>query len=494
MKKLFLGSILVGMGLLLSTAALAQAGAVQLKAVLVPSTMVSGHLRLGFVQLNQITMSDVTVALASTTGATVPSSVTILSGDSYAAFQIHAAAVSMETDVTISASLNTTTLSAKLKVVPATFSFFLATQYVVGGTNGAGAVFLNGAAGAGANVTLASSSPVLTVASPLNIPMGADNAAFIFHTKGVNADTTATLTATYNGVTKSREIHIFPAHEAALLLTPSTVTGGHNSYGHVFLKGKEGAGGYVVTLGSNNKAAIVPDSVKVPQGEDEASFPIKTLGVDAEVDATITATFDGTSRLALLTIEPAALDHLVAPDNIVGGIQGTAAAVLNGAACPSGVTVSLDCDSNVIMVPASVKVAAGTWAKSFAFTSRGVDVDRYPTIIATAGSVTRTATVHVHPAALAGIHAYPLSVIGGKPVKLEVNLNGKAGPGGATVTLSSSAPGVIKVPANTKILFGDFAVALMVPTQVVHATTVVTISATYEGVTKTVAITVQPAP
>jgi len=92
---------------------------------------------------------------------------------------------------------------------------------------------------------------------------------------------------------------------ASLSLNPATVTGGNSSTGTVTLTAVAQAA-TTVTLASNNAAAIVPASVTVPAGSQSRSFSISTTQVQATTSALITASLNGTSRSATLTINPAA--------------------------------------------------------------------------------------------------------------------------------------------------------------------------------------------
>jgi hypothetical protein len=92
---------------------------------------------------------------------------------------------------------------------------------------------------------------------------------------------------------------------ASLSLNPTTVTGGNSSTGTVTLTAIAQAA-TTVAITSNNAAAIVPASVTVPAGSQSRTFSISTTQVPATTSAVITASLNGTSRSATLTINPAA--------------------------------------------------------------------------------------------------------------------------------------------------------------------------------------------
>jgi FG-GAP-like repeat len=114
---------------------------------------------------------------------------------------------------------------------------------------------------------------------------------------GAGAPTIDVLTNTTGGVPPSLGV-------ASLSLNPATVTGGNSSTGTVTLTAVAQAS-TTVAITSNNPAATVPASVTVPAGSQSRTFSISTTQVPATTTAIITASLNGTSRSATLTINPA---------------------------------------------------------------------------------------------------------------------------------------------------------------------------------------------
>lgn len=92
----------------------------------------------------------------------------------------------------------------------------------------------------------------------------------------------------------------------ALALSPSSVVVGSAFQGTVTLSGAAGAEGAVVALSSSKAAAAtVPSSVTVPAGSSTAQFAGTTSAVAAATSVTITATYGGVTRSAVLvTTQP----------------------------------------------------------------------------------------------------------------------------------------------------------------------------------------------
>ena len=183
---------------------------------------------------------------------------------------------------------------------------------VVGGTAAQGSATLTSAAPAGgAVVTLSSSnSAVATVPASVIVAAGATSATFSVTTAAVGASTPVTITGAYGGATKAGTLTVTPppppASLTAVSVSPASVAGATSAQGTVTLTSAAPAGGFGVTLSSNNAAATVPASVTVAAGATSATFTIATTSVTASTAATITASAAGVTRTAALTVTPPA--------------------------------------------------------------------------------------------------------------------------------------------------------------------------------------------
>jgi len=283
-----------------------------------PTTVTGGNSSTGTVTLSGAAPTGgATVALSSsnTTVAQVPSSVTVAAGATSATFSVSTSAVAASTTVTISGTYSGATRSASLTVTPASpppptlSSLSLNPTSVTGGNSSTGTVTLSGAAPAG-GATVALSSSNTTVArtpSSVTVAAGATTATFTVSTSAVAASTTVTISATYSGATRSASLTVTPAPPplptvSSLTLNPTNVFGGQSSTGTVTLTGPAPAGGAQVFLSSNNGAARVPSSVIVPAGATTATFTVNTSFVLISTSATISASYNGTTRTATLGI------------------------------------------------------------------------------------------------------------------------------------------------------------------------------------------------
>src|SRR5207245_8997090 len=123
----------------------------------------------------------------------------------------------------------------------------------------------------------------------------------------VAAPTPVTLSSTYSRPTRSASLTLTPAPPppptvSSLTLNPANVFGGQSSTGTVTLTGPAPAGGAQVFLSSNNGAARVPSSVIVPAGASSVTFTVNTSFVLISTSATISASYNGTTRAATLGV------------------------------------------------------------------------------------------------------------------------------------------------------------------------------------------------
>jgi len=283
-----------------------------------PTSVTGGNSSTGTVTLSGPAPSggaQVMLSSSNTAAASVPSSVTVVAGATSASFPVSTSAVAASTTVSISAIYSGVTRSTTLTVTPAPpppptlSSMTLSPTSVTGGNSSTGTVTLSGAApSGGAQVALSSSNTAAArVPSSVTVAAGATSATFPIGTSAVAASTTITISAAYSGATRSVSLTVTPAPPplptvSSLTLDPANVFGGQSSTGTVTLTGPAPAGGAQVFLSSNNGAASVPSSVIVPAGATSATFTVNTSFVLISTSATISASYNGTTRSATLGV------------------------------------------------------------------------------------------------------------------------------------------------------------------------------------------------
>ena len=125
-------------------------------------------------------------------------------------------------------------------------------------------------------------------------------------------------------------------------------------------------------------------------------------GREASTAPTISATFGGVARSAVLTVNPVpaapTLSTLtVNPTSVVGGAGSTGTVTLTAAAGTGGAIVTLSSsNTTVATAPASVTVLAGTLSANFSISTTAATAATPVTIAGTFGGVTQTATLTVN--------------------------------------------------------------------------------------------------
>lgn len=296
----------------------------------------------------------------------------------------------------------------------------LSPSTVQGGATGSATVTLTAAApSGGAVVSLTSSNTAAaTVSASMTVPAGATSATTSSVTTSVVSSTaTSVISATYSGVTRSATLTVTapapppPPPPTATLdtvtLSPASVQGGSASSTNVTLTAPAPAGGAVVSFSSSNTAvATVPASLTVPEGVNSrvvVNF-VSTTPVTATTTSVISATYNGVTRSATLTVTPppppqpggALASITLSPSTIQTGATSTSATLAFTALTPTGgATVSLaSSNTSIATVPATVTVPAFSSTGAFPVAINPSAIGT-ATISATYNGVTRSTVLTV---------------------------------------------------------------------------------------------------
>jgi hypothetical protein len=264
----------------------------------------------------------VSLRSSNTAVATVPTSVSIPQGSNLARFTVSTRAVSTTTNVTITATHNSSSKSVILTVTPSTAppaapALLSPANNAILPPNQSVNFSWNAVAGAATyEIQIDDSS---TFSAPLVVSrtgLTQRQTAQTFTSERrywwrVRGRTSGGTNGAWSSV---RVLEIKrdapppppppgPAALSTLTLNPSTVTGGNSSQCAVTLTGAAPSGGAVVTLSSSNTAvATVPASVTVAAGATSASFTVTTRSVTASTPVSISAAYGGVTRTATLTV------------------------------------------------------------------------------------------------------------------------------------------------------------------------------------------------
>ena len=259
-----------------------------------PSAVYGGTALKGNVTLSQKAPSGGMVVSFTTNapGAiTMPAPVTIGAGGLYTIVSFATAPVPATISATITAKANGITTTASVKVLAAVLLSITVNQpSVTGGGGFSGKVNLNHVTSSiGAKVSIGSSNGLAAYAVGDQAVLGAGvtSGTWTGASNAVNADTVVTLTATFEGVSKTVSFTVLEARIATLALSPTGVTGGSTSTATVTMNGKAASNSVTLNLLSNNPNATVPATATISRYGTSTTFTIHTRVVTTAQTATI---------------------------------------------------------------------------------------------------------------------------------------------------------------------------------------------------------------
>jgi hypothetical protein len=268
---------------------------------------------------------------------------------------------------------------------------------VIGGTSLAGTVNLTGISGApGQKVLLSSNETFAKVPASLHIDSGTTKGTFTLTSSAVAKNSVATITASLNGFAKTFNVTILSPNLAAVSISPASVVGGAKTTGTVKLNGVAPTGGLVVALSSNSKTATVPAEVTVLAGSTSATFSVTTLAVATNTAATITASFNGSTKtFGFRVLAPILTSFALSPTSLVGGAKTTGTVKLSGPAPAEGTQIVVTSNSKAATVPAKITIAAGSTSATFTVTTSAVTANSTATISCSLNGVTENQTLMI---------------------------------------------------------------------------------------------------
>ncbi len=344
-------------------------------------------------------------------------------------------------------------------------------------------------------VTLSSSSTKATVPPSVTVLAGQLSANFTVSTIAVDAQTTATIRATLGTLSKQASLTINPATVASVSVSPTSLFGGFPATGTVTLDAAAPATGTTVSLVSTDTtAATVPATVSIVGGGTTATFPVTTKVVTALKSPQIRAIHLGNVVNTNLSVKPIGVATVsLSPNVVASGGKSTGTVNLVNNAPTGGLVVTLS--SNVpayATVPASITIAAGTKTKTFTVTGKGTNIDRSIFITASRAGTNVRANMLLKGTRLSKLLIPPGDKVGGLNYEGTIAIIGTAPTEGTVVTLTSSNPTVLAVPASATVPSGKTSVAFKFRTYGTLVRTAVTVKATLKGVSSSQVVYVLP--
>ncbi len=340
------------------------------------------------------------------------------------------------------------------------------------------------------DVTAASLDPSQPLGSEVvNIPAGQTTATFTIYSNEVSDPSQVDVKAEYLGNFQVARLTVVPWLKK-FTLSPSTVVGGNNVSGSITLADNAPAGGFDVTLLTNDASTILfpgGNTVTIPAGQNFANFTIQTMGVDTQTDFTVSVSALSVGITQTLTLTPASLLSVsFSPGRVAGGTSSTGTLRLDGLPGPSGFNVDLSINGNPAgysLDPTSLSFTPSDRQLNFTVNTAPESVNTQKVITAhraaqgTYTDQTKTGTLFVDANFLTNFTLNPTTVNAGQNSTGTVTISNTAETGGVTINLSSDNTAVATVPATVVVPAGSTNGTFTVTTLATAVDTVVHIHA-----------------
>lgn len=446
------------------------------------------------------TETDLELTLSSaSTLVGMPAKATIPAGSSYIDIPLNCPNPTPDyTVVPLKASRGKVVATAGLYLVPPVLYLSVSPEPQAGDIAGA-TVKLNYAAPAGGlDVALTSNHPeMIDLPASVHIAEGTFQSLVQFPTKPSASNVLVTIKATLGAKQTESQMHIRANAIGTMEYSSPTVPSGMPVDLKFTLAAPAPAGGTTITLlASSAQYFTMPASVTVPSGSKEATVTIQTNPTNVVVDAAVTAYVTGsTAKSRYFKILPSTIKEIaLTKESVLGGDPSKLKISLDGVS--TGVTLTLTSADPSVIVPASVTIPAGKSSVNVVVNTTTVEANKNVTIKVKMGSqtVSTKLLVTTKQASLKTLTIDPTTVMGPANLSGNLELTFPAVSDGVIVTLTSSDPSIVTVPATVKVGKGKQTATFGFSTIRVKTVTNVTITATADGVTKQVTLTINPKP
>ena len=312
--------------------------------------------------------------------------------------------------------------------------------------------------------------------------------------QGDNSPTTAAETAW--SATGTFTVSSAPPGPVSITIVNPQMYSGDTTFVQLQLSAGVSAGGATVSLSSSNPAAFpVPATVAMPGNLAWTQFTVQAGQVTASTPVTLTATINSQSVASQFNVLPPSLKSLtISPGSISGGAQAQLTAALNGQAPAAGAVIGFSSDSPAATPPASATAAPGNASVSLGMPTSSVAVNTPVTVTATWQGVSVQGHVTLLPQPPpASITLSPSTTVGQSGGSFATVTIASPSSTDTTLQVSVSNPAVATmVPSSVQIPAGSTTGGFNIFTAPVTTQTLVTISVSGGGVTRSAVLTVTP--
>jgi len=284
-----------------------------------------------------------------------------------------------------------------------------------------------------------------------------------------------------------------PAAPVSLAFTSNPLYSGNSTLVQIQLSTAAPSSGAVISLTSSDpNAAPVPATVTMPANTAWMQFQMTAGQVTSETPVTIAASLNSGSASAQLTVLPPSIKSLsISPTTFNGGISVQAIAMLNGVAPANGASITFSSSSPAVQAPAAETVAAGSPSVVFQIPTTSVTANTPATVTATYNGQSVESQITLTPQGQPSALSLSPSSVSGTAGSLGVVQVASAANTDQIFSVSSDNPAAT-VPSTVLIPAGSVHAGFNITTSQVSAQTLVTISVSGGGVTRSATLTLNP--
>ncbi len=341
--------------------------------------------------------------------------------------------------------------------------------------------------------TIESDEPQLNSASRTEISLTPGQK--FWRVRSAQGDASATTTAVTDwSASGSFTVSEAPAAPVSLVALSNPLFSGNTTNVQLQLSTAAPASGSVINLTSSNASVFpVPATVTMPANTAWMQFPIQAGQVTTPTPVTVTAKLNsGTATLNLTVLPPSIKSIQVSPGTISGGATASALITLNGQAPAGGAAVSLNSSSPAAIVPAVATVQAGNSSVTVPIPTGSVSASTLANITAswngasansqiTIAPQDQPATITLSPSTVSGTTGSFATVTMAAPSSID-----------QIFQITNSNPNVVRVANSVLIPAGRTAGGVTITNSIVTAQTLVTISVSGGGATRSATLTINP--
>ena len=389
-------------------------------------------------------------------GIVVPASVHIDAGQTEAAFDVSVAKGCLSGGYQIKASTDADCVCVDITVLGAVLqNVGFSPAVVVSGLPMSLRVGLSAPAPVGGLVaTLKANNSLLLVPGEVIIPAGETHVDVQFVAPSVSRNEAMSVSAGFYGTSSIANVMVVPCTLSAVIPDVSDLAAGAVTTVAIRLAGPAGPGGHDVQLSEVSGKLTFPSSVHIVEGQSSAVVLVRAANVSVQSSVVLVAS-DGLTELSVpFTVSPVDIAVLsLSATAVTGGAGATGTITLAGPAPGSGADVAISSGNSAVSVPVSVHIPAGLMSASFSLRSSPVREKVIVAVTASAGTLAKSKSITVNPAAVLSVKVQRTSMTGGTSQQAVVLLSGPAPDGGLVITLSSSNAAV-RVPTTLTIPAG----------------------------------------